>query len=188
MDRIGTGSKGLRRLVAAMAIVLGALLMIGVGTPAQALSGSSAGCPGSVDVVPYSVVRLSAGYQAYMPARRVLRSPCYAGRQIIQVTYREYTGFPDATRWSLQETGPGNNSPAAWYVYPGQSLPVPVWNGGFFTKDIVSVDMKVEWFTDSWAPLGSMYLDYDRTSDYRCLSGYCTIHTSPIVGAYVYYR
>jgi hypothetical protein len=172
--------------VTARLAALVAGLVAGPATSAYAISGGGSGCPGSVNFVPYRVVRLSAGYQAYFPQRRVDRSPCYAGRQIVTVTYREFTGFPDATRWTLQETGPGANAPASWYL-PGQYFNVPPWNGGFFTKDMASVDILIQWFTDSWVPLGYIYLNYDSTSDYECMSSYCRIYSSPLVGAYVYY-
>lgn len=143
-------------------------------------------CAGGVQLIPYKVQGLNAGYAAFFSQRRIDRSPCFAGRQIIRVTYREFTGY-NVSAWTLQETGPGNNQPAAWYVNANQSLNVPSWEGAHNSKDILWVDVKVEWFTDAWTPLSTMMISHRNTWDYQCLSAYCWIKTNSYVGAYIQY-
>jgi hypothetical protein len=169
------------------------MLTIGLGAQADAYHVYRKGCHGGMTVPRWTVKASYGQHFAYFPERRVSRSRCYSGRQIIKVTYRMWTGYPyPQTNWTVYSRGPGNNAPAYYYLYPGASYVVRSWEGWYGNKDYESVDVRIKWFTDKWVPLGSMYIDYDNRGDYRCdvgLVGGCgTAWSSWLRGYFVWFH
>jgi hypothetical protein len=69
------------------------------------VGGNNRSCAGGVAFIPYKVERLGPAYSAFFPQRRIDRSPCYSGRQIIRVTYREFTGY-NVPVWTFKRLVP----------------------------------------------------------------------------------
>ena len=153
---------------------------LGSNVPAaQAWSASSNGCTGTVQVPRVEGYSMSDGTAAVTFADRYAwRSPCYSNSyHVITITTRiwQHNGY----QWYLHLKRVSSTK-----VAPGAQ---GAWLGGFHQwvnlRSYNSLDVLVEWRTDSGFFLGSVYIDYNAIADYACHG--CWVGTDPTVGAFL---
>jgi hypothetical protein len=177
-------SRMIARLLTAMLVAATLLAAVGAGR-AGAMTAKTSLCPGSVEAPTINGYQSLSGPYFEFPKRIAWRSPCYSAyTQIISLRYRLFRKNLQTGQWGdpISTVRRGSVSPS----YSG--LSAGAWSG-LAPGSNISGDVLVEWRLTNGALIGSTYIDYDATSDYRCLTTLgCGVYSDPIVGAALWIR